>query len=218
MNKEPNKEELPGVYEICLEVFAGISAIVTHDIRNNLAVINENGGLLDDLVVMAGEQGAVPNKKARHIAASISEQVAQANKLMKNLNVFAHSNDTPSATLDLQETLDTMIALTRRKAMANKITVTAEGEQGILLTTSPLLLESLLYLCLTDMYATSASGSILVAEKSREDNSITLQLSTDCNNCLALTPSIQKKADLLVKAIDAEFCISDNMVAIRFPQ
>ena len=105
MEKILNSRELHEVYEICLEVTGGISAIVTHEIRNNLAVINENAGLLDDLTDMVGEQGAVPGKKTRQIAAAINGQVAQANKLMKNLNVFAHSYDSPSATIDLQETL-----------------------------------------------------------------------------------------------------------------
>lgn len=217
MENYKKNEQQTGVYEICLEVFAGISAIITHDIRNNLAIINENGGLLDDLVLMAGEHGAVPNNKARQIAANINEQVAQANRLMHHLNQFAHSNDTPTATLNVQEALGTMIALTRRKAAANKIVVTTEGEGDLLLTTSPLLLESLLYLCLTDMYATSAEGNNLVVTTNRKENSITFRTATDTTS-LAITPPIQHKITILAKAIKAELSVSEHMVVIGFPQ
>ncbi|WP_163336159.1 hypothetical protein [Desulfopila sp. IMCC35008] len=217
MNNKLNQEELLGVYEICLEAFAGVSAIITHEIRNNMAVINENSGLLDDLALMVGDQGAVPNKKVRHIATSINGQIVKANNLMSKFNMFAHSNDTASATLDVQETLDIMISLTRRKAKQNRITVVAGVEEGIQLTTRPLVFEALLYLCLTDMYTISAQGCSVEVSSSSDGDFITLQLITGAGGG-ALTSSTEKKAKLLSRAIQAECDISDNRVAIRLPQ
>lgn len=216
MNNKLNNEELLGVYDICLEAFAGVSAIITHEIRNNMAVINENSGLLDDLALMAGDQGSVPNKKVRHIATSINGQIVKANNLMKNFNMFAHSNDTASATIDVQETLNTMISLTRRKANQNKISVVAEGEEGIHLSTHPLVFEALLYLCLTDMYATSVQGCSLEVTASREGDFVTLQLKTG-KGVVEFTSATEKKVKLLLKAIQANIRISNDKVAIRFP-
>ncbi len=70
-----------------------VCASISHEIKNCLAIINENAGLMGDLALMAGQgRPADPERQAR-IAASVQKQVARADQLVRNLNRFAHSGD-----------------------------------------------------------------------------------------------------------------------------
>ncbi len=42
---------------VCVQVFAKISAAISHEIKNTLSIINENAGLLEDFAQMADEDG-----------------------------------------------------------------------------------------------------------------------------------------------------------------
>lgn len=99
-------------------LFCGqVTASISHEIKNVLAIVNENAGLLDDFAKMAATagQGVEPDRVTAGCA-NIARQVRRANEIVGLLNRFAHSADQPRQEVELNETVDFFVALARRTA------------------------------------------------------------------------------------------------------
>ena len=152
MAQKPAKTSKTG-----LQFFGKISASISHEIKNVLAIINENAGLLEDFTLM-GDQG-IPIDPARlkKMAATVKEQIGRADGIIKNMNQFAHSIDQTITTVDLTETIELIIALTARFAVMKGVQVDLQLPQNpVKLQTAPFFLMNLLWLCLE--FSMSASG------------------------------------------------------------
>lgn len=156
--------EADSTEKLCLEVVAKVSAAVTHEVNNALAIMNEQAGYLDDLVLMVGDDGELPAERVKRSVSSISSQIGRANNLMKDLNTFAHSGDQPVAAIDLNQLLLTMIRLTGRKAAAAEITVSMQCTDPVIITTKPQLMYGLIFFCLTTLYGKSPAGSTVLCQ------------------------------------------------------
>ena len=77
--------------ECGLHCFGAISASVSHELKNALAIINENAGLLEDLSFMAEKGLPLEPAKLKSLAASIGKQIQRADGIIRNMNHFAHS-------------------------------------------------------------------------------------------------------------------------------
>ncbi len=95
--------------------FGTLSAAVTHDMKNFLAIINENAGLLEDLAAGA-RNGAVPvdPRKAALISEKIRKQVNRADKMIKLFNRFSHSMDHAQESVDMEEMVLLVAGLAER--------------------------------------------------------------------------------------------------------
>lgn len=158
---------------VCLEVFAGVSAIVTHDLKNTLAIMNENAGLLDDLALMVGD-GGVPSERVQAAAGKIAQQVTRSNSIIKNLNRFAHSGDTPTARAAIGEVLELMVALTTRKAAMRNVGVVVQCDPAHQVEMALFQLEALVYLALLKLYGVADAGSTVTVSSRRQENSLVL--------------------------------------------
>ncbi len=145
---------------ICLEVFAKISAAISHEIKNTLAIINESAGLLDDMVhLVGGGDNPIGANRVQAAAETIMKQVNRSNVIMKNLNRFAHSGDSSPGTAPIAEVVELITALSARQAAMKKITVVADCPVNTVIEADLLSLEALLYLTVRQMYEVAAGGS-----------------------------------------------------------
>jgi len=99
---EPLKATLDAT---CLQVFGKISAAVSHDLKNVLAIVNESAGLLDDLALRAAKGIEIPPDRLNASTARILKQVKRGDAVLKSLNRFAHSTDAPVAQVNVAEVL-----------------------------------------------------------------------------------------------------------------
>lgn len=108
-----------------IRFFGTLGAAMTHDMKNFMAIVNENAGLLADLAARARLQ-AVPIDplKATTISEKIGKQVARADTLMKLFNRFAHSMDREKEFVDLEEAVDLVARLAERILRQNLICLT----------------------------------------------------------------------------------------------
>lgn len=137
------------VGEAGLRFFGKISATVSHEIKNGLAVINENAGLLQDLLLMAERGRPLDPARVKSIAERVLDRVARADLVVRNLNRFAHQVDEPAAAVDLLETLTLMAALTGRlTANRGKSLRIVPPEPAVRVTTDPFALLNLCWCCM----------------------------------------------------------------------
>jgi signal transduction histidine kinase len=93
------EEQFPRERELAF--FGKITASVSHELNNVIAIVNEYSGLLGDLV--AGDQQGRPLDPARIERASqaIQKQIKRGQLIIKRLNRFAHSADEAVQSCDL---------------------------------------------------------------------------------------------------------------------
>ena len=145
------------IAETGLQFFGRISASISHEIKNVLAIVNENAGLLEDLTLMADRGKPLDPARLKMMAAAVKKQVGRADGIIKNMNRLAHSIDQTFTTVDLDQTIELVIALTARFAAMRGVKVELQlPASPLTISTTPFYLMNLLCLCLD--FSMSASG------------------------------------------------------------
>jgi len=140
-----------------LKFFGKMSATISHEINNALAIINENAGLLQDFTLMADKGIPLDPKRLNSLAGKVIRQIRRAEGIVKNLNRFAHSVDQSSKNVNLGDIVEFMTALSARFASMRGVTVETKPTAGPLtIVTKPFFLENLFWLCLD--FAMDAAG------------------------------------------------------------
>ncbi|MGE5255589.1 MAG: hypothetical protein ACM3KE_02905 [Hyphomicrobiales bacterium] len=150
-----------------IEFFGKVSASLSHDIKNVLAVINENAGLLEDFCLMADRGKPLDPSRLKRLAQDVREQVRRGDGIVTGLNRFAHSMDRATAEVDLLELLDLLAALALRSAGMRGVHLEVNRSAGpVTVATSAFVLLNLMWLCLEHaMTATGPTRTVeLVAE------------------------------------------------------
>ena len=126
--------------------FGQVSASISHEIKNVLAIINENAGLLKDFARMQEKGVLIDRQRLETLADRIADQIRRVDEIVKHMNRFAHSVDNPLANVNLEEILSLMTALCARRAAKSGVTLAADI-QGIAanIVTLPFWLEYLLW-------------------------------------------------------------------------
>jgi signal transduction histidine kinase len=143
--------------ETGLQFFGRISASISHEIKNVLAIVNENAGLLEDYTIVAGRGKPIDPERLRVMAQAVKRQVKRADGIIKNMRRLAHSVDHAVTTVSLNEMIELIIALTARLAAMKNVQVDLQLPQNPMkFETAPFFLLNLLWLCLD--FSMSASG------------------------------------------------------------
>jgi signal transduction histidine kinase len=145
-----------------LQFFGCMSASISHELKNALAIIKENAGLLSDYIHMMGKGMSVEPERFDKIAGRIEAQTHRADAIIKNLNQFAHSVDIPVKSVDLNEILDLLVALHRRPAAMRQVELEPRpAVSPVTVTTNPFVLLNLLGLVLAFSLQTLPGGGVM---------------------------------------------------------
>ena len=150
-------QELANTSQAGLQFFGKISASISHELKNVLAIINENAGLLEDFTLMADRGVPFDPARLRTMAQAVKKQIGRADAIISNMNRFAHSTDQTITTVDLAQTIEIVLAVTARFAVMRGIQIDWQlPENPVALRTAPFLLMNLVWLCLE--FSMSAGG------------------------------------------------------------
>ncbi|MFT5701782.1 MAG: nitrogen fixation/metabolism regulation signal transduction histidine kinase [Desulforhopalus sp.] len=201
----------------CVQVFAKISASISHEIKNTLSIINESAGLLEDFAQMAEEDSGVAVERVFSITKTITKQTDRANAIMKVLNRFAHSADTSLGHGNLEEILRLVMALTSRQADMKDLTMTLSCPSDIALATHLLSLESLVYLTLLTLFKSAEDGSDLEIEVTSEASEISMSFTLNNTADLSLIcyPDVEQK--LLAEQLEASWKCEKKRLFLHCP-
>ena len=172
-------QELENTSQAGLQFFGKISASISHELKNVLAIINENAGLLEDFTLMADRGVPFDAARLKAMAQAVKKQIGRADAIIGNMNRFAHSADQTITTVDLTQTIELVIAVTARFAVLRGIQIDWQLPQNpVALRTAPFLLMNLVWLCLE--FSMSAGGDEkqveLVAEETESGVRIRFRL------------------------------------------
>jgi C4-dicarboxylate-specific signal transduction histidine kinase len=174
--------QLDAVGETGLKFYGKICAALTHEMKNALAIINENVGLLEDYNLMTQRGTPLTPERFNVLSRRMVEQVDRANTLLKVMNQFSHGVDTWVEEVDLNELLSFVSMLSQRFAAQRRVSVEVESPgQEVTVTTSPFLLQNLIWCCMD--FAMDAMGTgndlRLKAESTPGGGQVTLSASND---------------------------------------
>ena len=201
----------------CLQVFGKISAAVSHDLKNVLAIVNENAGLLDDLALRAAKGGEIPLDRLNVATSRMLKQVKRGDAVLKNLNRFAHTTDAPLLQGNVAETVALMVDLAGRQA-AMRETVITVAPDAAMISTCLVYLESFIYLLLRhalEVLPRKESVEITVAA---EGETVCIRLVNPAGLPLIqddVFPGAQEKA--LMERLKIDLQALPGTVALRLP-
>jgi C4-dicarboxylate-specific signal transduction histidine kinase len=132
-----------------LQFFGQVAASMSHEIKNCLAIMNENAGLLHDLALLAEKGRPLTPERVKSLAEKMTGQIRRADLIVRNLNRFAHSVDEPDKRVDLTELVRFTAELAGRRAAMQGIELqTDPGQDTVTAVSVPFFLSNLIWCCL----------------------------------------------------------------------
>ena len=168
-----------------IRFFGEITASLSHELKNALAIINENAGLLEDFSFMAADGNPIDPKRLGTVAGKIRRQVRRADEMIKRLNQIGYSVKRPLDDVNLAGCIETVCALAARKAALKEVALTIVSPTApVTVKTYPFCLQQLIWLCIDQAIAVAgASDAIEIKIKStKESAAIILSLMEDTAN------------------------------------
>lgn len=120
--------------------FGDMTASSTHEVKNSLAIINENAGLLEDLAMMAGKTEDPFIERAAGISRKIQNQVKRADIILRRLNQFSHSMDQDETWIELKEAVEFVMALGKHRLVKKNCSIHIDDSRPEIKIKTPLLL------------------------------------------------------------------------------
>ena len=151
-----------------IQFFGKMAASISHEIKNVLAIINENAGLLEDICFMAERGRPIDPGRLKRLSGSVKDQIRRADHIMTVMNRFAHSVDEASVSIDVSEVVELLVSLSARfVAMRGVVLEVGKSAGPVAITTCPVALLNLLWLCLDYVLTVVGPGKAieLLAEK-----------------------------------------------------
>ncbi|MBI9089972.1 MAG: HAMP domain-containing histidine kinase [Desulfobacterium sp.] len=99
------KMETEAPTDIGLRYFGKMTAAISHELKNSLAIINENAGLMEDLSLMAKRGQQLDPQRVEDLSGRVIKQVQRADTIVKKMNRLAHSVDDPIKEIDVADLL-----------------------------------------------------------------------------------------------------------------
>lgn len=142
--------------------FGAMTASVSHEIKNCLAIMNENAGLMTDLILLSQQRPPLDTDRIQAITERITGQIRRADAIIKNLNLFSHSMDKAVQPVDLSEAVQLALALGTRICGNRRVTVQHIPPENPIQVTAPFFfLLYLIWTVLEGAVETLPPGSVL---------------------------------------------------------
>ena len=144
-----------------LAFFGRVNGSISHELKNVMAIISETAGLLGDLSELARGGKSIDPEMLTSSTDSISEEIQRGFTTIRQMNRFAHSVDTPVASVDLLEILDLVCNLSGYLSFAGKTNLQAGAGTAAMAQTCPFILQAILYQAVVQTFQNTGPRSKL---------------------------------------------------------
>jgi len=159
-----------------------ITAGVTHEMKNVLAIIKESAGLMEDLLALSKDTSFPHREKFSSVLSKIRNQVARGVDISTRLNTFAHSPDRRLTEVDLTDLATGLALLAERFVRVKRVVLKVVGEdRRVRIVTDPLKMQMLFFECIELILGAVGQGS-----------TITLRLAEDGHKLVSVVFSLEE--------------------------
>ena len=204
-----------------LVFFGTMTASISHEIKNALAIVNENAGLLEDLLLLSEKGRPLNPERLKTLAADIHRQVQRADGIVGKLNRFAHSAGQPVTTTDTREIFEFTAALAARMAAMKGVTITVGSEDAILVQSRPFIVENLLWNCLESLFSLSSGNQTVQLAAENADSHVVIGIQFDAGAPVEeIGRQVTEKGQPLLVALQAEMRIDapHHLIRLTLPK
>ena len=148
-----------------------VTASLSHEIKNTLAIISESSGLMGDLIEYTPPPAEwAPYPRLKTLLTSIAEQVQRSGNLVKRLNVFAHSMDEESVAIELNDLLQQTTGLAQRFARLREVHLETElSSDPLNMRTDPFRIQqTIFHLIEVSLESAPKNSTVMVASRRHE--------------------------------------------------
>lgn len=203
-------------------LFCGtMTASMSHEIKNALAIVNENAGLLEDLILLSEKGRPLNPERLKTLAADIRRQVQRADSIVGRLNRFAHSAGQPVITTDIKEIFEFTAALAARMAAMKGVSITVAAEEPILLQARPFIVENLLWLCFKHLFSVSTGNQTVQLGAEKADSHVVIGMQFDEGVAVEeIGKLVAQEGQPLIVALQAEVSVDvqRRMIRVTLPK
>lgn len=154
-----------------------ITAGMTHEIRNVLAVMRESAGLMEDIMALPESKFFPHRERFFRALGVIQQQVERAVELVGRLNRFAHSMDESWGVVELGQLLEQISVLLAREARNKRLELRSKTpEQGIRVSSDPFALGMLICCCIEHCMKGLGQGAALELVAMEGDGGVLLHI------------------------------------------
>jgi hypothetical protein len=151
--------------------FGKITAGITHEIKNVLAIIQESSGLMEDIIDITENSAFSHKDKFITSLNRISRQIQRGIDVTSSLNRFAHSPDHCPVSLDLNDIAEQMVVLASRFArLKNVVLESSPSDPPLIIKSDPVSLEMALFESIEILLnIVSQGGKIILSPRKIQD-------------------------------------------------
>ncbi len=162
--------------------FGKITACITHELQNVLAIIQESSGLMEDQIAFSTDASGPLKDGIEKSLTVVNRQLLRGIGLLTNLNRFAHSPDQLLVHIDLYEVTEQMTILSRRFAALKKVVLINHApDQPIRFTTNLVQLQLAIFLSIECCLSVLAPGNQIIINMKEHPSDILIQVLCDDN-------------------------------------
>lgn len=155
-----------------------VTASVTHEIQNVLAIIKETSGLLEDFMLMNQGELSDMDERFDRCLKTIKKQAYRGVVLTSGLNSFAHTPDNPVRSIGIFEFTRKILAITERLFSQKGFSVSIiENAKPCSISTDPVLFQMLVVACIECLMETFPPGGPIIVTLTPPDNPTALVFS-----------------------------------------
>jgi len=189
-----------------LSFFGKTNRLISHELKNVLAIISETLGLIDELIELSETGMGLEQGKLRSLSESVIEEVERANAIIRNMNTFAHSVDEFVGEVDVGQSVQLVTDLCQLESAAKRMKLRLVDSEPCVLYTSRFFLENLIHHAL--FYSLNGVGP---------DNEIRVSLNSDDHGvrivftgiaCNVIGEFPTRKGHLLARILGAEVSLN----------
>ena len=189
--------------------FGRMGASISHDIKNCLAIMNENAGLMSDHLMMA-QKGVPPDiERFSGIVQRIEKQIARADGIVKFLNSFSHSMDKPEQQIDIDEAVGLALGLGARIIANKNIKVNHTQAAGKLHVNGSLFFLLFLIWSILEKITENLASDTVLNISSMEDENKQVCLSFQCDRPFA-SDFGRQSSDQTLDLFQAKIVVDDQ--------
>ncbi len=144
--------------------FGKITASITHEIQNVLAIIKENAGLMEDflLINQSGEVADIEDRLAKCIEL-IKNQGYRGVGLTSGLNSFAHTTDNDRISVNIFELIKKLVFISERLFRQKNVSIAIiEPEKPCSMIIDPVLFQMVVFSCIECLVENTEDDDALV--------------------------------------------------------
>jgi C4-dicarboxylate-specific signal transduction histidine kinase len=196
---------------------AKITASMTHEIANSLAIILESAGLLSDFLSMSQEGDFPHREKFQRVLGNINDQVKRGVDISSRLNQFAHSMDEPLAAVNVPELLARIVLLMRRLAKRRGIELSAEARPpDLAIMSDPFRLQLVLASVIEHLTEAMEEGGSIILQATGAPQEVTIVLEaqgTKKSGWEGLAATLSSSLEEVLGALPARLAVSSPPAA-----